>query len=68
MITEGFFDAGHLGKTHLKLLNQSAKYDLIEFLVPIEEHSKQVCESLDYHRHDMRPLHGKLLIKNDIII
>jgi hypothetical protein len=53
MITEGVFDAGHLGKTHLKLLNQSAKYDLIEFLVPIEEHSKQVCESLDYHRHDI---------------
>ena len=30
----GVLGAGHLGKIHLKLLNQSEKYDLVGFFDP----------------------------------
>ena len=31
MLKAGLVGAGHLGKIHLKLLNQSEKYDLVGF-------------------------------------
>ncbi len=48
MIKVGVLGAGHLGKIHLRLLNQSDKYDLIGFYDPIKENAKNVEKEFGY--------------------
>lgn len=46
----GVLGAGHLGKIHLRLLNQSEKYDLVGFFDPDDTNAQKVSEELGYHR------------------
>ena len=48
MLKAGVLGAGHLGKIHLKLLNQSNKYELVGFYDPIEENAQKVAEEFGY--------------------
>ncbi|HKJ06717.1 MAG TPA: Gfo/Idh/MocA family oxidoreductase [Flavobacteriaceae bacterium] len=52
MLKAGVLGAGHLGKIHLKLLNQSNKYNLVGFYDPSEVNSKKVAEEFGYHRFE----------------
>lgn len=49
MLKAGVLGAGHLGKIHLRLLNQSQKYDLVGFYDADESNAKKVSEELGYH-------------------
>tara|TARA_B100000767_G_scaffold42719_1_gene36583 strand:+ start:5643 stop:6605 length:963 start_codon:yes stop_codon:yes gene_type:complete len=44
----GVLGAGHLGKIHLKLLQQSEKYDLVGFYDPDESNGKKVEKEFGY--------------------
>jgi len=44
MLKVGVIGAGHLGKIHLKLLNQSSKYELVGFHDVSEKNTKEVCD------------------------
>ncbi len=48
MLNVGVLGAGHLGKIHLKLLQQSSKYNLIGFYDPLEENAKKVTNEFGY--------------------
>ena len=48
MLKVGVIGAGHLGKIHLKLLNQSEKYELIGFFDSFEENGKKVEAEFGY--------------------
>jgi predicted dehydrogenase len=48
MLKVGVLGAGHLGKIHLRLLQQSSKYELVGFYDPIEEYARQVSEEFGY--------------------
>ncbi|VAW25637.1 Oxidoreductase, Gfo/Idh/MocA family [hydrothermal vent metagenome] len=48
MLKVGVLGAGHLGKIHLKLLNQSNKYNLVGFYDPIKENAKKVEKEFGY--------------------
>lgn len=48
MIKVGLVGAGHLGKIHLKLLNQSEKYDLVGFHDKDIENAKKLEADLGY--------------------
>ncbi|SHF89470.1 hypothetical protein SAMN05444483_103139 [Salegentibacter echinorum] len=48
MLKVGVLGAGHLGKIHLKLLNQSSKYELVGFYDASLENSEQVQEEFGY--------------------
>ncbi len=48
MLKAGVLGAGHLGKIHLRLLNQSAKYELVGFFDPNENHARKVAEEFGY--------------------
>jgi len=50
MLKAGVLGAGHLGKIHLKLLNQSEKYELVGFFDPIEENANKVSEEFGYKK------------------
>ena len=52
MLKAGVLGAGHLGKIHLKLLNQSDKYNLVGFYDPITENAKKVEEEFGYKSFD----------------
>lgn len=52
MLKVGVLGAGHLGKIHLRLLQQSSKYNLVGFFDPSEENAKKVSEEFGYHRFD----------------
>jgi len=52
MLKAGVLGAGHLGKIHLKLLQQSSKYDLIGFYDPIKENALKVSEEFGYKVFD----------------
>ncbi len=52
MLKAGVLGAGHLGKIHLRLLNQSDKYDLVGFFDPNETHAKKVAEEFGYTRFE----------------
>ena len=52
MLKAGVLGAGHLGKIHLKLLQQSNKYNLIGFYDPSKENSKKVSKDFGYHAFD----------------
>lgn len=48
MLKVGVLGAGHLGKIHLKLLNQSSKYELVGFYDASLENSEQVQKEFGY--------------------
>jgi predicted dehydrogenase len=48
MIKAGVLGAGHLGKIHLRLLQQSKKYDLVGFYDADETNAKKVEEEFGY--------------------
>ncbi len=48
MLNAGVLGAGHLGKIHLRLLNQSEKYNLVGFYDADEENGKQVEAEFGY--------------------
>ena len=48
MLKVGVLGAGHLGKIHLRLLNQSDKYDLVGFYDPDEINAKKVAAEFGY--------------------
>ncbi|MDT0558829.1 Gfo/Idh/MocA family oxidoreductase [Ichthyenterobacterium sp. W332] len=52
MLKAGVLGAGHLGKIHLRLLNQSDKYDLIGFYDADEANAKRVVEEFGYTYFD----------------
>ena len=49
MLKVGVLGAGHLGKIHLKLLQQSEKYDLVGFYDPDIANGKRVAEEFNYN-------------------
>ena len=48
MLKAGVLGAGHLGKIHLRLLNQSEKYDLVGFYDADEDNGKKVETEFGY--------------------
>ncbi|MDC6364945.1 MULTISPECIES: Gfo/Idh/MocA family protein [Flavobacteriaceae] len=48
MLKVGVLGAGHLGKIHLRLLNQSEKYELVGFYDPDEINAKRVATEFGY--------------------
>lgn len=48
MLKIGVLGAGHLGKIHLRLLNQSEKYTLIGFYDPNQENAEKVTQEFGY--------------------
>ncbi len=52
MLKAGVLGAGHLGKIHLKLLQQSQKYKLVGFYDPIKENALKVVEEFGYRLFD----------------
>lgn len=48
MLKIGVLGAGHLGKIHLRLLNQSAKYELVGFYDPFKENAQKVAAEFGY--------------------
>ena len=52
MLKVGVLGAGHLGKIHLRLLNQSEKYELVGFFDPFEENAIKVAAEFGYKKFD----------------
>lgn len=52
MLKVGVLGAGHLGKIHLRLLNQSEKYELTGFYDPNAENAHKVATEFGYRRFD----------------
>ena len=52
MLKIGVLGAGHLGKIHLRLLQQSDKYELVGFFDPSQENAKKVAQEFGYHAFD----------------
>lgn len=52
MLKIGVLGAGHLGKIHLRLLNQSQKYELVGFYDPNAENAQKVAEEFGYRKFD----------------
>ncbi len=52
MLKAGLVGAGHLGKIHLRLLNQSQKYDLVGFYDADVENGKKIEAELGYRYFD----------------
>ncbi|UOB17649.1 Gfo/Idh/MocA family protein [Abyssalbus ytuae] len=48
MLKAGVLGAGHLGKIHLRLLNQSEKYNLAGFYDPDEKNAQKVVKEFGY--------------------
>lgn len=48
MIKVGVLGAGHLGKIHLRLLQQSQKYELVGFYDANQENAQKVASEFDY--------------------
>lgn len=48
MLKAGVLGAGHLGKIHLRLLNQSQKYELVGFYDADESNAKKVAAEFGY--------------------
>ena len=48
MLKIGVLGAGHLGKIHLKLLDQSSKYNLIGFYDPDVTNGQRIEKEFDY--------------------
>ena len=52
MLKVGVLGAGHLGKIHLKLLQQSEKYDLVGFFDPDIANGQRVAKEFNYHHFE----------------
>lgn len=52
MLKIGVLGAGHLGKIHLRLLNQSTKYELVGFYDPNQDNAKIVSQEFGYRSFD----------------
>lgn len=52
MLKIGVLGAGHLGKIHLKLLNQSEKYELVGFYDENQEYAEKIAAEFGYKRFD----------------
>lgn len=52
MLKAGVLGAGHLGKIHLRLLNESPKYELVGFYDPDAENAKRVVDEFGYTYYD----------------
>ena len=52
MLKEGVLGAGHLGRIHLKLLQQSEKYELVGFYDPDIANGQRVAEEFKYRYFD----------------
>ncbi|MCW4470765.1 Gfo/Idh/MocA family oxidoreductase [Flavobacterium sp. MFBS3-15] len=52
MLKVGVLGAGHLGKIHLRLLNQSEKYELTGFYDPNSENADKVAQEFGYRKFD----------------
>lgn len=52
MLKIGVLGAGHLGKIHLRLLNQSEKYDLVGFYDPNSDNADKVAAEFGYRKFD----------------
>lgn len=52
MLKAGVLGAGHLGKIHLRLLNQSEKYELVGFYDAYSENAKRVVDEFGYTYFD----------------
>lgn len=52
MLKVGVLGAGHLGKIHLRLLNQSEKYELVGFFDPFEDNANKVAQEFGYKKFD----------------
>ncbi len=50
MLRIGVLGAGHLGKIHLRLANQSEKYELVGFYDPFEENANKVAAEFGYKK------------------
>ncbi|WP_299122723.1 Gfo/Idh/MocA family oxidoreductase [uncultured Tenacibaculum sp.] len=48
MLKAGVLGAGHLGKIHLRLLQQSEKYELVGFYDPFTENAQKVAKEFGY--------------------
>ncbi|CAA0141627.1 Gfo/Idh/MocA family protein [Tenacibaculum maritimum] len=48
MLKAGVLGAGHLGKIHLRLLQQSDKYELVGFYDPFTENAKKIAKEFGY--------------------
>lgn len=61
MLKIGVLGAGHLGKIHLRLLNQSEKYELVGFYDPNTENAQKVSGEFGYRKFDtIEELIGKV--------
>lgn len=61
MLKIGVLGAGHLGKIHLRLLNQSDKYELVGFYDPNTENAQKVSSEFGYRKFDtIEELIGKV--------
>jgi len=52
MLKIGVLGAGHLGKNHLRLLNESLKYKLVGFYDPSKENAEKVSAEFGYKSFD----------------
>ncbi|MPT35071.1 MAG: Gfo/Idh/MocA family oxidoreductase [Flavobacterium sp.] len=52
MLKVGVLGAGHLGKIHLRLLNQSEKYELVGFYDPNTDNAEKVAQEFGYQKFD----------------
>ncbi|SFG07520.1 MULTISPECIES: Gfo/Idh/MocA family protein [Salegentibacter] len=52
MLKVGVLGAGHLGKIHLKLLNQSEKYELVGFYDANSENAEKISAEFGYKKFD----------------
>ncbi len=64
MLKIGVLGAGHLGKIHLKLANQSSKYELVGFYDPDVENGKKVAQEMGYTYY---PTIEELIEKVDVV-
>ncbi|MEW5675751.1 Gfo/Idh/MocA family oxidoreductase [Flavobacterium enshiense] len=52
MLKVGVLGAGHLGKIHLRLLQQSEKYELVGFYDENQEYAEKIAKEFGYQRFD----------------
>ena len=52
MLKAGVLGAGHLGKIHLRLLQQSEKYELVGFFDPFTKNAQKVADEFGYKLFD----------------
>jgi predicted dehydrogenase len=64
MLKVGVLGAGHLGKIHLRLLNQSSKYELVGFYDPNKENAEKIALEFGYRKFDTI---AELIQETDII-